>query len=73
MLVFLGIPILLGFLTRVLGERAQSREWYETRLLPRIGPIALYGLLFTIVVLFALQGETITRQQWDSPGLPCRC
>jgi ACR3 family arsenite transporter len=64
-LVFLGIPLLLGFLTRVLGERAKGRDWYETRLLPRIGPVALYGLLFTIVILFALQGDTITRQPWD--------
>jgi ACR3 family arsenite transporter len=59
-LVFLGIPLLAGFLTRTVGERARGQEWYETRLLPRIGPIALYGLLFTVVVLFALQGETIT-------------
>ncbi|MCW2666838.1 MAG: arsB [Frankiales bacterium] len=64
-LIFLGIPLLAGFLTRLLGERAYGRDWYETRLLPRIGPIALYGLLFTIVVLFALQGDTITRQPWD--------
>ena len=64
-LIFLGIPLLAGFLTRTLGERARGRDWYESRLLPRIGPIALYGLLFTIVVLFALQGETITRQPLD--------
>jgi ACR3 family arsenite transporter len=64
-LIFLGIPLLLGFLTRVLGERAKGRAWYEGQLLPRIGPIALYGLLFTIVVLFALQGDTITRQPLD--------
>ena len=60
-LVFLGIPLLAGYLTRTFGERAKGREWYETRLLPRIGPAALYGLLFTIVILFALQGHTITR------------
>jgi ACR3 family arsenite transporter len=64
-LVFLGIPLLAGFLTRTLGERAKGREWYESRLLPRIGPIALYGLLFTIVILFALQGHTITSQPLD--------
>jgi len=64
-LVFLGIPLLAGFLTRTLGERARGRAWYETRLLPRIGPAALYGLLFTIVVLFALQGGTITSQPLD--------
>jgi ACR3 family arsenite transporter len=64
-LVFLGIPLLAGFLTRTIGERRRGREWYETRFLPRIGPIALYGLLFTIVVLFALQGHTITSKPWD--------
>ena len=58
-LVFLGIPLLAGFLTRTIGERAKGREWYESKLLPKIGPWALYGLLFTIVILFALQGDTI--------------
>ena len=64
-LVFLGIPLLAGYLTRTIGERAKSRNWYETRLLPRIGPVALYGLLFTVVMLFALQGDAITSQPWD--------
>ncbi len=63
--IFLGIPLLAGYLTRTIGERSRGREWYETRLLPKIGPIALYGLLFTVVVLFALQGRTITSQPWD--------
>ena len=52
-------------MTRPLGEEAKDRDWYETRLLPRIGPVALYGLLFTIVILFALQGDTITSQPLD--------
>jgi arsenite transporter len=64
-LVFLGIPLLAGYLTRRLGERARGRDWYETRILPRIGPAALYGLLFTIVILFALQGDAITAKPWD--------
>lgn len=64
-LVFLGIPLLAGFLTRVLGERARGRTWYEDTFLPRIGPWALYGLLFTIVLLFAMQGEAITSQPLD--------
>jgi ACR3 family arsenite transporter len=64
-LAFLGIPLLAGFLTRTLGERARGRAWYEGRFLPRIGPIALYGLLFTIVLLFALQGAAITSNPWD--------
>ncbi|QCW52297.1 ACR3 family arsenite efflux transporter [Nocardioides dongxiaopingii] len=64
-LVFLGVPLLAGFLTRTLGERARGRDWYETTFLPRIGPTALHGLLFTIVVLFALQGDTITHRPLD--------
>jgi ACR3 family arsenite transporter len=64
-LIFLGIPLLAGYLTRTFGERAKGREWYETTFLPRIGPVALYGLLFTIVLLFALQGDTITNQPLD--------
>ncbi|MBS6029532.1 ACR3 family arsenite efflux transporter [Kocuria salsicia] len=64
-LVFLGIPLLAGFLTRVLGERAKGRDWYEEKFLPAIGPWALYGLLFTIVMLFALQGDAITSQPLD--------
>ncbi|MGP3989726.1 ACR3 family arsenite efflux transporter [Streptomyces sp. 3N207] len=63
--VFLGVPLLAGFLTRRLGERKLGRAAYENRLLPRLGPWALYGLLFTIVVLFALQGKTITSQPLD--------
>ncbi|UJW36769.1 ACR3 family arsenite efflux transporter [Saccharothrix sp. AJ9571] len=63
--VFLGIPLLAGYLTRRFGEKTKGRTWYEGKFLPRIGPIALYGLLFTIVVLFALQGETITSQPLD--------
>ncbi|WP_435159527.1 ACR3 family arsenite efflux transporter [Amycolatopsis sacchari] len=64
-LIFLGIPLIAGYLTRRLGERARGRDWYESRFLPRIGPVALYGLLFTIVVLFALQGNQITSRPLD--------
>jgi ACR3 family arsenite transporter/arsenate reductase len=64
-LIFLGIPLVAGYLTRKLGERAKGRDWYETRFLPTIGPAALYGLLFTIVILFALQGDQITSQPID--------
>ncbi|WP_442788684.1 ACR3 family arsenite efflux transporter [Dactylosporangium sp. NBC_01737] len=64
-LIFLGIPLVAGYLTRTLGERRRGQQWYETTLLPRIAPVALYGLLFTVVVLFALQGRTITAQPWD--------
>ena len=58
-IVFLGIPLLAGFLTRLIGVRRKGLRWYEQRFLPRISPLALYGLLFTIVLMFALQGEAI--------------
>lgn len=64
-LVFLGIPLVAGWATRTIGERTKGRDWYESTFLPRIGPWALYGLLFTIVVLFALQGEAITSRPLD--------
>ena len=64
-LIFLGIPLAAGYLTRRWGERTRGIDWYENEFLPRIGPWALYGLLLTIVILFALQGETITSQPVD--------
>ncbi|RWA22687.1 arsenic transporter [Mycolicibacterium brumae DSM 44177] len=64
-LIFLGIPLLAGYLSRRVGEKTKSRAWYEAKFLPRVGPWALYGLLFTIVILFALQGEQITSRPWD--------
>ncbi len=64
-LVFLGIPLLAGYLSRRIGERRWGRAAYEAVFLPRIGPWALYGLLFTVVVLFALQGDQITTRPWD--------
>ncbi|MCU4185657.1 ACR3 family arsenite efflux transporter [Acidiferrimicrobium sp. IK] len=64
-LIFLGVPLVAGFLTRAVGEARKGREWYETVLLPRLGPFALYGLLYTIVILFALQGHTITSKPGD--------
>jgi arsenical-resistance protein len=64
-LIFLGIPLLAGFLSRRVGEKTKGRRWYEDTFLPRVGPFALYGLLFTIVVLFALQGDAITSQPLD--------
>ena len=64
-LVFLGIPLALGFLTRRVGVAAKGRQWYDDVFAPRIAPIALWGLLFTIVVMFALQGEAITSDPWS--------
>ncbi|MFG3285473.1 ACR3 family arsenite efflux transporter [Streptomyces sp. NPDC048111] len=63
--IFLGVPLAAGFLTRRIGENRLGRAKYESNFLPRIGPWALYGLLFTIVVLFALQGGTITSRPVD--------
>lgn len=64
-LVFLGVPLVAGFASRAVGERTKGRQWYEEKYLPVIGPWALYGLLFTIVLLFALQGEAVTSHPLD--------
>ncbi len=64
-LVFLGIPLAAGIASRVIGERRRGRQWYESRFLPTISPFALYGLLFTVVLLFTLQGEQITSRPFD--------
>lgn len=63
--IFLGVPLLAAVGTRAVGVRLKGAEWYERRLIPRIAPVALYGLLFTIVVLFALQGREITGHPLD--------
>ncbi|KMK73783.1 ACR3 family arsenite efflux transporter [Brevibacterium sp. 5221] len=64
-LVFLGLPLIAGFASRWIGEKRKGRDWYEEKFVPKIGPWALYGLLFTIVLLFALQGEQITSRPLD--------
>ncbi|MEP7223433.1 MAG: ACR3 family arsenite efflux transporter [Actinomycetota bacterium] len=64
-LIFLGIPLVAGYLTRLIGIRRRGRDWYERRFIPQIAPFTLYGLLFTIVLLFAIQGEEITSQPLD--------
>lgn len=63
-LVFLGVPLAAGALSRGLGERIRGRHWYENTYLPAISPLSLGGLLFTIVLLFTLQGEYITADPW---------
>lgn len=63
-LIFLGIPLLAGFLTRLILGRVKGDEWYETKFIPRLGPTAIVGLLFTIVMMFSLKGEVIL----DRPG-----
>ena len=63
-LVFLGIPLLAGVGSRLLGEKIKGRDWYENTYLPKISPLALVGLLYTIVLLFSLQGEQIAANPW---------
>lgn len=64
-LIFLGIPLMAGYMSRRFGEKVRGRGWYESKFLPAISPWALYGLLFTIVILFALQGDQIISHPWD--------
>ncbi len=64
-LVFLGIPLAAGYLTRRVLVRRRGLEWYEGRFLPRIGPTALAGLLYTIVLMFAMQGHRILELPLD--------
>ena len=61
-LIFLGLPLVAGYLTRRIGVSRRGEDWYDNTFIPRISPVALYGLLFTIVVMFALQGRSITSE-----------
>ncbi|HET8626980.1 MAG TPA: ACR3 family arsenite efflux transporter [Thermomicrobiales bacterium] len=63
--VFLGVPLAAGALTRLSGVRAKGRAWYDDVAMPRLAPLALLALLFTIVVLFALQGDAIVARPGD--------
>ncbi len=63
--IFLGVPLVAGASTRALLVRRRGEEWYETRFLPRIGPTALLGLLYTIVIMFAMQGDKIVAHPLD--------